>query len=149
MRKAGDQMTSGSIEGGSAGELLIVGDCSRVLDGARGAELRTWAREHGFGLTDTFAGGRVVCAIVAEEVLDGACSAAEAMTMQSVRAAGVPCVCVHDAPARILEALAEHDLPVGAGSSPARDVPVPLGTVCTSVFASGGDAALRRHPQPA
>ncbi|KOS53918.1 hypothetical protein [Rhodococcus rhodochrous] len=142
-------MTSGSIEGGSAGELLIVGDCSRVLDGARGAELRSWAREHGFGLTDAFAGGRVVCAIVAEEVLDGACSVAEAMTMQAVRAAGVPCVCVHDAPERIPAALAGRGVPADVGASPARDVTAPLGTVCTSVFAASGDAGSRRHPQPA
>ncbi|OLL16306.1 MULTISPECIES: hypothetical protein [unclassified Rhodococcus (in: high G+C Gram-positive bacteria)] len=142
-------MSSGSIEGVPAGELLIVGDCSRVLDGARGAELRTWARHHGLGFTYTFAPGRVVCAIVTEEVLDGACSPAEAMTMQSVRAAGIPCVCVHDAPERILEALVEHDLFGDTVTRSRGDVTVPAGTVCTSVFALNGDAGARRDPQPA
>ncbi|MCQ4117870.1 hypothetical protein [Rhodococcus tibetensis] len=83
--------------------LLFIGNPSQFIEVIHWAAMRAWATGHGLETTRTFAGGPVVCAVATEDVLDGLCLPSEATMLQRVRSERIPCICVHDAPERIIE----------------------------------------------
>jgi hypothetical protein len=87
--------------------LVLVGTPSDAASVAHWAEVRRWAAEHGWETTRRVPEDGAWCAIATEEVLDGTCTPAEAIAMHAVRAAGIRCVSVHEAPALLAEFSAE------------------------------------------
>ncbi|NGP05152.1 hypothetical protein G6038_06575 [Rhodococcus sp. 14C212] len=85
--------------------LVLVGNPSDAAEVRHWAAVRRWAAHHGWETTRTVAGRTPWCAIVTEEVLTGNCSPAETATLDALRAAGIRCVRVHEAPALLAAAV--------------------------------------------
>jgi len=82
--------------------VVLVGTPCDAAARAHWDAVQSWADEHGWLTTrDIPAAGDVWGAVATEEVLDGMCSPTEAKVIYDVRAAGIPCVSVHRAPAML------------------------------------------------
>ncbi|TQC50533.1 hypothetical protein EEB14_03955 [Rhodococcus sp. WS4] len=75
--------------------VLFVGNPTRYNDVSQWAMVRQWVVIHGLEPVRDF-DGDVLCVIVTEDILDGACSPKETIALQHARALGVPCISVHD-----------------------------------------------------
>ncbi|TQC50569.1 hypothetical protein EEB14_04200 [Rhodococcus sp. WS4] len=75
--------------------VLFVGNPSRYNEVSQWASVRQWVTVHGMELIREL-DGDVLCAIVTDDVLDGACSPRDSATMNKARALGVVCVSHHD-----------------------------------------------------
>lgn len=81
-------------------QLVLVGTPADSAAADHWAAVQSWAEEHGWAISSELpAAGEVWGAVATEEVLDGICSPAEAELIYRVRAAGIPLLGVHQAPA--------------------------------------------------
>jgi len=93
--------------------VLFVGTPSSTVALDRWTELQERLDLAGIETTTAFE-GEVDYAILTEDILDGYCTAAEALTLQKLRARGVTCVSTCAGPEQILAALAEASVDVAS-----------------------------------
>ncbi|WP_228525405.1 hypothetical protein [Rhodococcus rhodochrous] len=105
-------MTTSSFSDRPA-RVLFVGTPSSTVALDRWTELQERLDLAGIETTTAFE-GEVDYAILTEDILDGYCTAAEALTLQKLRARGVTCVSTCAGPEQILAALAEASVDVAS-----------------------------------
>ena len=122
-------MTTSSLSDRPA-RVLFLGTPSNPVTLDRWTELQEHLDVPGIETT-TVAEGEFDYAIVTEDVLDGYCTAAEALTLQKLRARGVTCASTCTGPEQVLAALAE------ASADVASVVPISAATGRVSGLAVG------------
>ena len=98
-------MTTSSLSDRPA-RVLFLGIPSNSVALDRWTELQERLDLAGIEITTAFE-GEVDYAILTEDILDGYCTAAEALTLQKLRARGITCASTCAGPEQILAALAE------------------------------------------
>ena len=98
-------MTTSSLSDRPA-RVLFLGTPSSTVVLDRWTELQERLDLAGIETTTAFE-GEVDYAILTEDILDGYCTAAEALTLQKLRARGITCASTCAGPEQILAALAE------------------------------------------
>lgn len=98
-------MTTSSLSDRPA-RVLFLGTPSDPVDLGRWTELQVHLRAASIEITSSFE-DELDYAIVTEDVLDGYCTAGEALTLQKLRSRGITCASTCAGPEQILAALAE------------------------------------------
>jgi len=93
--------------------VLFLGTPSSTVALDRWTELQERLDLAGIETTTAFE-GEVDYAILTEDILDGYCTAAEALTLQKLRARGITCASTCAGPEQILAALAEASADVAS-----------------------------------
>jgi len=93
--------------------VLFLGTPSSTVALDRWTELQERLDLAGIETTTAFE-GEVDYAILTEDILDGYCTAAEALTLQKLRARGITCASTCAGPEQILAALAETSADVAS-----------------------------------
>ncbi|MCT7291400.1 hypothetical protein NVV99_10630 [Rhodococcus sp. PAE-6] len=105
-------MTTSSLSDRPA-RVLFLGTPSSAVALDRWTELQDRLDLAGIETTTAFE-GEVDYAILTEDILDGYCTAAEALTLQKLRARGITCASTCTGPEQLLAALAETSADVAS-----------------------------------